>query len=130
MRTRLHIAAVLLGAAVILTGCAQSRMGSSAAGSSASPAPAVSASSSAPTAPSPSPAGSAATLVLTGQVEAGVEPRCLVLRSGAESYLLVGGDPAVVKAGARVRVTGHLAVGMMSYCMQGKLFQVTSAQPS
>ena len=55
-------------------------------------------------------------------------PRCLILRDGTESYVLMGGDPAIVKVGARVRVTGYLAVGMMSYCMQGKLFQVTSAQ--
>jgi hypothetical protein len=68
-------------------------------------------------------------MVLTGQIEAGVEPRCLILRQGSDTYQLIGGDPAIVKAGVRVRVTGHVAVGVMSYCMQGRPFQVTSAQP-
>ena len=39
----------------------------------------------------------------------------------------MGGDPAVVKAGARVRVTGYVAVGVMSHCMQGQPFRVTEA---
>ena len=44
-----------------------------------------------------------------------------------KSYELMGGDPAVVKAGARVRVTGYVAVGVMSHCMQGQPFRVTEA---
>jgi hypothetical protein len=78
--------------------------------------------------PTPSPStGTGANLVLTGQVEAGVEPRCLILKDAGQAYQLMGGDPAIVKAGARVRVTGHIAVGVMSYCMQGQPFQVTEA---
>lgn len=129
MRTRFHLAVVVLGAALFLAGCAQSGVGSSTAGSSpAGSSASATASQATPASPAPSPAVSASTMVLTGQVEAGVEPRCLILRDGTQSYQLLGGDPAVVKVGARVRVTGHLAEGMMSYCMQGKLFQVTSAQ--
>jgi hypothetical protein len=67
------------------------------------------------------------TLVLTGLVEPGVEARCLILKDAGRTYQLMGGDPAIVKAGARVRVTGHIAVGVMSYCMQGQPFQVTEA---
>jgi hypothetical protein len=137
MRTRHFAAFGLLCAALLLAGCAQGGSGSAAASdgtgtaspsatASASPsssAPAPSASSQ-PSNPPP-PAGVA--LVLTGQVEAGVEPRCLILRDGGQTYQLMGGDPAVVKAGARVRITGHVVDNIMSYCMQGKPFQVTEA---
>src|SRR5690242_10654472 len=121
MGTRHHIAVVFVGAVLVLAGCAQGGAVSSTPASSgvASPTPS-------PTAPRSS--ASVASVVLTGVIEAGVEPRCLILRQGTESYQLIGGDPAVVKAGARVQVTGHVAVGIMSYCMQGKPFQVTSAQ--
>jgi len=60
-------------------------------------------------------------------VESGVEPGCLILRDAGKTYELMGGDPAIVKAGARVRVVGHLAVGVVSHCMQGQPFQVTEA---
>jgi uncharacterized protein DUF5818 len=128
----------LLGAVLILTACAQSGTGSSTTAPSTTTAPsgaAPSSGSSASAVPSPSsssPASasaSVATMVLTGQVEAGVEAGCLILRDTAGTYQLIGGDPAIVKVGARVRVTGHVAVGVMSYCMQGKPFQVVSAQP-
>ena len=122
MRTRHHIAVLLVGAVLVLAGCAQGGAVSSTPASSgvASPTPS-------PAAP-PSSSASVANVVLTGVIEAGVEPRCLILRQGTDTFQLIGGDPAIVKAGARVQVTGHLAVGVMSYCMQGKPFQVTSAQ--
>jgi len=69
-------------------------------------------------------------MTLTGQVEAGVEHGCLILKQGGKTYLLVGGDPAVVKAGAQVRVTGRINPNLMSYCMQGTAFQVTEAHPA
>jgi hypothetical protein len=64
---------------------------------------------------------------LTGQVEAGVERGCLILRDTTGTYQLLGGDPTIVYAGADVSLTGHVVTGVMSYCMQGKPFQITQA---
>lgn len=64
---------------------------------------------------------------ITGQVEAGVERGCLILRDSTGLYQLLGGDPTVVYAGADVSLTGHVVTGVMSYCMQGKPFQITRA---
>jgi len=134
MRTRHFAALALLCAALLLAGCAQSGSGSAAAsngGGSASPSVPASASPSVPVPsgssqpPNPPPSGVA--LVLTGQVEPGVEPHCLILKDGGQTYQLMGGDPAIVKAGARVRVSGHVVANVMSYCMQGQPFQITEA---
>lgn len=133
MRTRHHVAVGLLGLALALAGCAQGRSGSTAApgGSGSAPVPTSTDSSPSPSpSASPGPTTTFGSMVLTGQVEAGVEQHCLILRDGGKPYQLIGGDPAVVKAGARVRVTGHIAVGVMSYCMQGQPFQVTEAHPA
>jgi hypothetical protein len=124
MRTR-HFAVLALLCAVLLGGCAQGGSGSSAASGGAS----------SPVAPaSPVPSGSAlpsspagAAMVLTGQVERGVEPGCLILRDSGQTYELTGGDPAIVKPGARVRITGHVMDNVMSHCMQGKPFEVVEA---
>jgi hypothetical protein len=149
MGTR-HIAAALgaLGVtALLLVGCASgtSNPGSAPGGSSMSVSPSASASASGSGAPGgqspsglpsgltlppstrPSGAAGGAQQTLSGQVEAGVEQGCLMLRSGGLTYHLLGGDPRVVYAGAHVSVTGHLVTGVMSYCMQGKPFQVTQA---
>jgi hypothetical protein len=66
---------------------------------------------------------------LIGTVRVGVE-HCLVLTSGAETYQLVGGDPAVVQAGAKVTLTGFLVPPGFSACQQGQMFQVLSAVPA
>lgn len=68
------------------------------------------------------------TVTIQGTVEAGVENGCLVLVSGDNVYGLFGGDPAVVKAGARVEVTGYEAPDVISFCQQGTPFQVESAR--
>jgi hypothetical protein len=67
---------------------------------------------------------------ITGQVEAGVERGCLILRDATGTYQLLGGDPTIVYAGANVSLTGHVVTGVMSYCMQGKPFQITRASRS
>jgi hypothetical protein len=64
---------------------------------------------------------------LRGTVEAGVEPGCLILESGGRTYGLYGGDPAVVSAGAKVRVRGVPQPDMVTTCQQGIPFQVTEA---
>jgi len=62
---------------------------------------------------------------LRGSVEAGVEPGCLILRSGGETYGLYGGDPKVLKVGAKVVVQGVAQPDMITTCQQGIPFQVT-----
>lgn len=69
-----------------------------------------------------------AIVTLVGTVTQGVE-RCLLLSSGDVTYRLVGGDPAVVKVGAKLTVTGHPMSGA-SACAQGTMFQVVSAVPA
>ena len=135
MRTRHLVAVGLLCLALLPAGCARGGSGSAAASGgsgsplpSSAPDPSVSIGSPAPPSGSPTPPDPGVSMVLTGQVEPGVEPRCLILHDGGKTYQLIGGDPAVVKAGARVRVTGHFAAGVMGYCMQGEPFQVTGAQ--
>jgi hypothetical protein len=66
-------------------------------------------------------------VTLVGTVTRGAEG-CLLLSSGA-TYRLAGGDPAVVKAGAAVSVTGY-AAGTVSSCGQGTGFRVQSAVPA
>lgn len=146
MRTR----QLLLATAVtltLLTGCgAQQGTGDSTPtdGGSASsilPTPGATTPGVTPTQPAQPPSGGlslpptgksspGAQVTVTGTVEAGVEASCLLLRTGSVSYLLLGGDPAVVKAGARVRVTGVVRTDIMTYCMQGVPLQVTAASPA
>jgi hypothetical protein len=61
---------------------------------------------------------------LRGTVEAGVEPGCLILQSGGKTYGLYGGDPNVLKAGAKVVVRGLPQPDMVTTCQQGIPFQV------
>lgn len=65
-------------------------------------------------------------VTVTGIVEAGVEAGCLLL----DGWLLINGDPAVIQAGRRVRVTGRAATDIASYCQQGTPLIVSSAQPA
>ena len=127
MGTR-HLVVGALCAVLLLSGCAQG---------SPSPGPGADMSTSPSEGPAPSelslpPSASAkpANMTLTGLVEAGVENGCLIMRSGGTLYLLVGGDRDIVRAGARVRVTGRLAPDLKSYCMQGTPFQVSGASPA
>jgi len=80
--------------------------------------------------PPASPTKEPGNLTLTGQVEPGVEAGCLIMKTGGKTYLLLGGDPTVVRAGAQVRVTGRLVTDIRTYCMQGTPFQVSEAHPA
>ncbi len=68
-------------------------------------------------------------MTLIGTVEEGVEPSCLMLvdETSGQRYNLTGGDKAIVKLGARVKVVGVIRTGLMSYCQQGRIFQVLQA---
>ncbi|MBM0231969.1 hypothetical protein JNW91_08900 [Micromonospora sp. STR1_7] len=83
------------------------------------------------TPPSTPPAGSStpsagASTSLTGTVTSGVEPNCLLL----DGYLLLGGPRDVLRAGAKVTVTGRVEPGLMTTCQQGTPFQVETARPA
>ena len=90
--------------------------------------PAIRPASSAPILPPQTATATGAELTLNGRVEQGVEPGCLILRAGGRTYELMARDQNVVRAGATVVVTGHVLTGVMSHCMQGQPFQVTSAR--
>ncbi|MFR9776300.1 hypothetical protein ACL02O_09575 [Micromonospora sp. MS34] len=77
-----------------------------------------------PTGPSLPPGPGAQTL--TGTVEAGVEPNCLLL----DGYLLVGGPRDVLRPGTKVTVTGQAQPDMMTTCQQGTPFVVEAARPA
>ena len=62
-------------------------------------------------------------LTLTGTVTEGVESGCLLLAG----YLLINGPADIVRAGAKVRVTGTVRTDLVSTCQQGTPFMVTSA---
>jgi hypothetical protein len=114
----------------LIAGCA-----SGSGTGTASPSSGPGSASGEPTAPSPAvpspaaPSPSAGDITLSGPVEAGVEPGCLLLRANGRVYLLTGGDTNIVKAGSTVTVRGHV-VQAMSHCMQGEPFQVTEAHSS
>jgi len=67
-------------------------------------------------------------IVVTGDVEDGVEPGCVVLRSSNGTYVLIGGDRQRLGAGGRMTVRGRAEEGMMTTCMQGTPLRVIEAQ--
>ncbi|MEU4162863.1 trypsin-like serine protease [Actinoplanes sp. NPDC026670] len=88
----------------------------------------------------PSPAGSCtqgvriqitqsyAVSTLVGTVTQGAEA-CLLLSSGGVTYRPIGGDPAVIKLGAKLSIAGY-AVSGASNCAQGTAFRVLSVTPA
>ncbi|MEU8327207.1 hypothetical protein [Micromonospora sp. NPDC048839] len=88
------------------------------------PAPTGLPSSPKPGGPSTPPGVRATTL--TGTVQSGVEPNCVLL----DGYLLLGGPRDVLTPGARVEVTGRAEPDMMTTCQQGTPFVVSNANRS
>jgi hypothetical protein len=64
-----------------------------------------------------------------GVVDAGVEPGCLILRAGADTFLLLGGDRNLLRPGRRVVVHGTTRPGTPTTCMQGVPLEVATAHP-
>lgn len=64
---------------------------------------------------------------LSGTVVRGVEARCLLLAGPGGDHLLLGGDPSVVRVGARVTVVGRADPTLLTTCQQGVPFRVQSA---
>ena len=67
-------------------------------------------------------------LTVTGQVEAGVEAGCFIMKAGDATYLLVGGDRSMVQAGRRITVRGRLNPGLMTTCQQGTPLQISEVR--
>ncbi|MEU3453915.1 hypothetical protein ABZ671_09965 [Micromonospora sp. NPDC006766] len=115
---------VALFACVTLAACASPGSTGGPAASASSPNP--SATPSDPTAPTGPASASPGTTTLTGTVQAGVEPSCLLL----DGNLLVGGPREALKPGARVTVTGHAQPDLMTTCQQGTPFVVEAVKPA
>jgi Protein of unknown function (DUF5818) len=127
---------LLLLAALLLAGCAGP------AGDPAAPEPPVTATAPASTAaPAPAPKAPATQpdgdrrppvrVIATGRVEAGGGPGCLLLATDqGRTWLLVGGDRAVLAAGARVRVVGERGPPRTAGCQQGEPLRVRTATPA
>jgi hypothetical protein len=67
-------------------------------------------------------------MTLTGRPEDGVEAGCIVLRSNGTMYLLLGGDPQVLKSGKTLVVRGKPNPGLITTCQQGIPFQVSEVR--
>jgi hypothetical protein len=63
---------------------------------------------------------------LSGTVTAGVEANCLLI----DGFLLIGGDRTVIRAGARLTVTGRVDRDVVTTCQQGTPFVVIGAVPA
>lgn len=132
MGLRLAVATAATG---LLAACATGPAEPAASGSASPPAsapasqPPSDAPPSSPGLPTTSPTPGAE-LTLTGTVEAGVERGCMLLAAEGKKYLLSGGDPKVVKVGAKITVRGYADPGRPSFCMQGIPFTVTEAHPA
>jgi len=69
---------------------------------------------------------------LVGDLEDGVEPNCVLLRTSSNKlYQLVGGDRSKLTGSSKhVTVDGHEIPAMATTCQQGIPFLVTSIRPS
>jgi hypothetical protein len=67
-------------------------------------------------------------MTLTGEVQVGVEYGCLVMKAGDRTYLLLGGDRQLVRAGNRITVRGKPNPGMITTCQQGTPFEIIEAR--
>jgi hypothetical protein len=66
-------------------------------------------------------------MTIQGVVQPGVEAGCYVLSaSDGTSYLLLGGDRAVIAGGGSLRVVGRPQPGLVTICQQGTPFVVQS----
>jgi hypothetical protein len=108
----------VVAAALMAAGCAAQQPGT---------APTPSASVSAKPA-SPVPSGQQITV--SGTVERdGVEGGCTVLRAtSGPVYELAGGDPALLRPGAQVTVTGLLRPDVATICQLGPVLQVVTVK--
>lgn len=134
---------LIAAAALFLGACANGEPGGSSVSSPSASPPAASASPPAASASSAAASASSSAAsaepsggvtdeqakTLTGTIAEGVEPGCLVL----DGHTLIFDDQSLkarAKAGAKVTVSGRAQPGMMTTCMQGTPFLVTSVSVS
>jgi hypothetical protein len=122
---------VLAAVAVFAAGCANSSTSSSpsgaAPGSSSAPMPSTSDAPSTGASGAPAPGASGTSTKLTGTLEQGVEPSCLVLRGTGRDHTLYFADPQVkkqAKIGDTVTVVGQARPTQITTCQQGIPFLV------
>jgi hypothetical protein len=117
----------LLLAGLLLAACAEPDGNDSGAGGGATTVP-TTLPGNPPATKQTQPAGE---VTVTGTVIEGVEPNCLLLDAGGgQRYLLVGGDRAELRTGARVAVTGRVDRGLLSTCQQGEPLVVAVIEPA
>lgn len=116
--------AALLGAVLLVTACGQPAREPGPTGC-VGDVPSC-ATSTAPTSTTPAP--SRPVTVLRGTVRAGVEAGCLVLATDRGRFLLLGGDEAVLRAGAEVVVEGTARPNQATTCQEGTPFSVSAAR--
>jgi hypothetical protein len=115
----------LLLAGLLVAACAEPDGNDSGAGGGATTVPTTLPGNPPVTKPTP-PAGE---VTVSGTVVEGVEPNCLLLDAeGGTTYLLVGGDRAELRAGAKVTVKGRVDRGLLSTCQQGEPLVVASIE--
>jgi ABC-type oligopeptide transport system substrate-binding subunit len=118
---------LLVACAVFLAACAEEDSGQGAA-SGGSPTTV------APTTSAPTPTTSEVPrdqikVLVTGTVQEGVEPGCLILDTGkGQRYVLLSQDKSKLKPGAKVEVVGVRAPGQISYCQQGQPLEVLTVR--
>ena len=121
----LRALAGLLLAGLLVAACADP--GDDGAGAGQGPATTT------PPTPPPSvttPTPPAGEITVSGTVIPGVEGGCLLLQAQGGPYLLVGGDRAKLRPGARVAVTGRVDRDRLSICQQGVPLVVASIEPA
>jgi hypothetical protein len=68
-------------------------------------------------------------VLVTGTVQQGIEPGCLILDTGkGQRYVLLSKDTSKLKPGAKVAVVGVRAPGQISYCQQGQPLEVLTVR--
>jgi hypothetical protein len=124
--TKRLLITLALTSAVFMTGCAQQP------GSETNVTP--SASDSTPQfTPGAVPGKSNASgeITVTGTVErVDLEGGCNVLKTPTETYEIKGGDPSILKAGAKVTVIGKVRADLMTICQVGPVLEVSSSHPA
>lgn len=140
---------VIAALALAVSGCANTEVPSAGGTTTTSPSSATTTESTSTTsrsstvAPTPTPSGpslspipsagkpgppGANEVTLEGVVQAGVEAGCTLLVSQGAQYLLLGGDPALLREGQRVFVRGQAAPGVATTCQQGVPFIVAEVR--
>lgn len=111
-----------LAAAVLLAACADAP---GEPGESPSPSPPATSPPVTPSPPMPAPTPSpGAEQTITGEVAEGVEMGCVVLRTDADVYLLLGDLVDDLQFTSTVTVRGYAEPDLMTTCQQGTPFHV------